>query len=253
MIRNKKFQKIKENQTMAKTTNCALCGKEMTSGFFTGNAQTLDMGISSCNIVCCEECYEKYKKTAKRIRKRFSTKCEHLRKARKAKLSQKELGQMFFSYLKEEKECLEKCRGEVLDQVMNFFSFNDNGFFSVKEFGTGFSNQDISAGDMLKSIEKSQRDTDCLCFDKNDITKIEYAKIGIGDFNGLFQKIYSFAIRLNDEKVMTYKPTVTRALSYGSGFLFGYERSAEKRLRKTLNEFKKQIGSELPIVKVRKI
>lgn len=238
---------------MAKLTNCALCGKEITAGFFSGNNQTLDMAGSVKGIICCEECYDRYKQAAKRVKKRFSTKCETLSRARKVKLTQKELGQMFLQYLREEKQAADKCKGTEFEAVMNGFTFGSNGFFSVKEYGTGFIDQDINTNEILKSTERARKDTDCFYFDKNDITCIEYAKIGIGDFNGLFRKVYSFAIRLNDEKVMTYKPTITRALSFGGGFLFGYGRSAEKRLLRTLDEFKKQIGSDLPIVKVRKI
>jgi len=238
---------------MAKLTHCALCGKEMTNGFFSGESQTLVMSGSASNIVCCEDCYRTYKKAAARVKKRFSTKCENLSRARKVKLSQKELGEMFLRYLDEERRCAEKSSGEVLDVVMNGFSFNSNGFFSVREYGTGFADQDINVKGILKSTKQAQHDTGCFCFDKNDITRIEYAKVGWGDFNGLFQKVYSYAIRLNDETVMTYKPAITRAFSYGGGFIFGYERSAEKRFLRALNEFKKQIGTDLPIVKVKKI
>ena len=86
-----------------------------------------------------------------------------------------------------------------------------------------------------------------------DKSKIEYAKNHIGSFDGLFHKIYSFAIRLNDESVMTYKPCVTRTSAPGTGFGFGYQKSAEKKLIKQLEEFKQAIGSDLPIVKVKKI
>ena len=237
---------------MAKTTNCAFCGKELTKGFFTGDVTTLDVGLMQ-NIECCEECCEKYKKIAKHVKKRFSVKCETLKKKTKKKLTSKDLAQLFLQYARSEKECVARNAGEVADKALNFFSFNDNGYFSVREFSLGFAEKSINVKEMIKSIEKAQRDTGCICFDKSDITRIEYAPAGIGDFNGLFQKVYSYDIRLNDETVMTYKPTITRATSYGGGFLFGYRKSAEKRLLRVLNEFKKVIGSDLPIVKVKKI
>ena len=244
---------IERCQIVAKVSNCTLCGKEITTGFFSGDSNSLDVGLLSYNITCCDECFANNKSVAKRIKKRFSTKCENLIKSKKVKLSQKELGEMYLSYLREEKEQEEKCEDEILYNVLNFFSFNDNGFFSVREYRNGFFDRDITGKDMVKSIEKSQADTQCCCFDKDDITRIEYAQLGSGDFNGPFQKIYSYAIRLNDEKVMTYKPCITRACAYGNGFMFGYKKSAEKRLLEILNEFKEQIGSELPIVKVKKI
>ena len=132
-----------------------------------------------------------------------------------------------------------------------FYLLDDDGNFSVREYGKGNENLDITAEDMVKSHLKVE--TDCHFFDKNDITKIEYAKNKMGSFDGLFHKIYSFAIRLNDETVMTYKPCVTRTATAGAGFAFGYQKSAEKKLIKELEEFKQAIGSDLPIVKVNKI
>ena len=62
-----------------------------------------------------------------------------------------------------------------------------------------------------------------------------------------------FAIRLNDETVMTYKPCIARTADSGAGFGFGYQKSAEKKLVYQLEEFKRLIGSDLPIVKINKI
>jgi hypothetical protein len=69
----------------------------------------------------------------------------------------------------------------------------------------------------------------------------------------LFSIAYSFNIRLNDERVMTYKPCITRAAFIGHGFGFGYYRSAEKKLIAELEALKRIIGSDLPITKVFKM
>ena len=60
--------------------------------------------------------------------------------------------------------------------------------------------------DIISSLEKELSENEIVIVTgglgptKDDITKIEYAKIGSGSFNGLFQQIFSFAIRLNDKK-----------------------------------------------------
>ncbi len=235
---------------MAKTTNCSLCGKELSKGFLSGDNYNIDVGPKV--ITCCEDCLNKYKPLAKENKKRFTIKYENLKKATKGKYSEQEIGNMFLTYLDEKNKQYEKIGDVLLTNSMIGFSFNYDGLFSVREFGKGFSNQDISVKDMIKSYKKAEN-TDCHVFDINDITKIEYAKNGSGTFLGLIRKVYSFNIRLNDEKIMTYKPCITRAATIGMGFMFGYQKSAEKQLVKALKEFSKHIGCNLPIVKVNKI
>ena len=240
---------------MAKTKECAFCGKELSAGFFTGNSTSLDVGVAVF-VTCCEDCYEKYRECAKTSRKRFDVKFANYKRAAKKKPSNKEIANMFKTYLEEEQQQLNKAGNEELDMVMGCFCFNKNGFFAVRELEQGFIKSDVNAKDMLKTLDKAY-DVDSLPFNKDDITKIEYARVGIGDPMGipvgLFRIAYSYEIRLNDQKVMTYKPCITRMAVIGNGFLtFGCKRSANKQMFKFLNEFKTIIGSDLPIVKVKK-
>ena len=203
-------------------------------------------------ITCCPKCFKKYKKKAKENEERFATKFENMKKATKAKYTEKDIAQAFMLYIEEKEKQYSKISNVETDYLGDFFIYDEKGRFSVREFGKGFLNLDISADAMVKSNDKSL-DTDCHFFDKNDITKIEYAKNNSGAFADTFHKVYSFAIRLNDESIMTYKPCVTRTAAVGSGFLFGFQKSAEKKLLEQLEDFKQAIGSDLPIVKVKKI
>ncbi len=236
---------------MAKVTNCAFCGKEITAGLFKGDAVLLNVGLQI--LSCCEECYKKYQPIYEQYKDRFELKLENLKKSSK-KISHTDIAKMFIKYIDEAKQYEENSIEKDVDLFTSFFAYNSNGeqYFSVKEFGKGWLNSDITAKDMVKSINAAQNEAN-IFFDKEDITKIEYAKMGIGDPLGLFSVAYTFTIRLNDENVMTYKPCITRAAFIGHGFGFGYRRSAEKKLIKVLNEFKRIVGSDLPIVKVRKI
>jgi hypothetical protein len=124
--------------------------------------------------------------------------------------------------------------------------------FAVRETRTGFVNSDVSAKDMIKSLEAAG-DVDSYLVSRNDIDRIEYRQVGIGEPLGLFNIAYSFEIRLNDEKVITYKPCITRTALLGKGFCGIYNKiSARKQMEKLLKEFKEHIGSDLPIVRVRK-
>lgn len=236
---------------MAKKTNCAFCGKEITKGIFRGNDKLLDCGDSL--ITCCEDCYAEYQVLEKSRKKRFSTKLNNLKNAKKIKkLPESEIARMYATYAREEEAQTIKSATEIPCEQIGIFLLSENGCFSVRESATGFVNEDINAKQMIKSMKKSQK-TDCLFFDKNDITRIEFAKVRSGTFVGLFAKAYSFAIRFNDEKEITYKPCIVKTAMLGRGFGFGYQKNAEAKLMDQLEFIKKKIGSDLPVVKVNKI
>lgn len=236
---------------MAKIVNCSFCGEEVTKGFFSGDDCSLFVGTVK-TITCCPKCYKKYKNKVNDNKDRFLIKLENMKKAKKSKLTEKDIAQAFATYIEEKEKQYSKISNAAMEHLDAFFIYDDKGRFSVREYGKGLGNLDITAKDMVKSFTEAA-ETDCHFFDKNDITKIEYAKNNAGSFDGLFHKVYSFAIRLNDESVMTYKPCVTRTASVGAGFMFGYQKSAEKKLLEQLELFKEVIGSDLPIVKVKKI
>ena len=229
-----------EEMIMAKIVDCPFCGQEVTKGIFSGDDCELDVGTFKA-LTCCPKCYKKYKGKVKENKERFLTKFENMKKATKSKYTEKDIAKLYEIYVEEKAKQSEKCGGQQLDKMGGFFTYNANGFFNVSEYGKGFGKGDATD------------DSKASCFDKNDITKIEYAKAGSGKFDGLFHKIYCFAIRLNDETVMTFKPSVTSTVESGAGFMFGYQKSAEKKLAYQLEEFKRLIGSDLPIVKVNKI
>lgn len=232
---------------MSKDTNCSFCNKEISKGLFSGESKIMMFGAAP-SLVCCKECFDKYERSGVR----FGTKFETVKRHSKKKYTNKEEAEMYLSYLEEEKIQLEKCGGETTEMFFGFFAYNQNGFFSVREYGQGFLNQDVTPKAMIKSMKKAKKDTECCCFDKNDITKIEYYQDGASQPLSMTKYAFSYAIRLNDETIMTYKPCITRTAVLGRGFFLGYKKSSERALLKELNEFKRIIGTDLPIVKVKK-
>ena len=232
---------------MAKKTNCVFCNKELTKGLFKGDDCLLDTGAGL--LTCCEDCYSQYQADEKRRSKRFGIKVENLKRAAKRKVSEKELAEMYRVYVEEEQRQFEKCGRQAVDNHMIWFGFNNRKFFAVKEQATGFINSDVTAKEISKSIKKSE-DYDSLCFDSDDITKLEFRPVGTGSSLKGFSKMYSYEIRLNDEKVLTYKPCIARTFAIGTG-LFP-RKKAEELMYTELKLFKERIGSTLPITKVKK-
>ncbi|MBR2715125.1 MAG: hypothetical protein IKB73_02830 [Ruminococcus sp.] len=224
----------------------------MKKGLFKGEDMLIDCGGGTL-LTCCKDCYAEYGELQDVRKDRFGTKLINMKRAKRIKkLSEAEIAKMYTNYIDEERKQTQKCLEAFVSETVGIFTLTQNGLFSVREFATDFLNSDIGAKDMIKSLDKAQY-TACLYFDKNDITKIEYAKVGMSSPLGLFAQAYSFAIRLNDEAVITYKPCITRIAMVGRGFIFGYQRNAEAKLVDQLNYIKKKIGSDLPIVKVKKI
>ena len=166
-------------------------------------------------------------------------------------MSDEEIAKLFVLYLEEKDQQQEKGADKELTNY-GFFWADEEGFFYVKEFKTGFANSDVSTKDMAKSLDKIGK-RDSYSFDKNDITRIEYrmvSKIGDGD---LFHKAHSFEIRLNDEKEFTYKPCITRWSTVGTSFIPAIAtKKAKKAFVEALELFKETIQSDLPIVEVKK-
>ncbi len=235
---------------MAKTIKCAFCGKELTKGFFSGTSETLYIG-KTVSVHCCEDCYKRYEAYESDNKRRFEAKLTNWKRLHGVKkLDEQQLAALYAQYVAGEDAQKAKTGDDVLGLFENFYCFNNKGQFSVREFANGFMDEDVRASKMIKSIKKS-REVETYAFDKNDITKIEYAPNGMGEFLGFFSKAYSYSIRFNDESEMTYKPCVTRTAVLGRGII-GHRRSAEKHVVKELEAFKKIIGSDLPIVKVKK-
>ena len=238
---------------MAKTTVCAICGKEINKGFLGSNVEHLDIGSAAFGLTCCKECHATYKSVAIRHKERFNAKLENFKRAnKKKKLSEQEVGALFVEYAAASKPEKPLDKSQILPNFSHFYRYSEEGRFAVREFALGFFNSDVCAKAMVKSKAESAL-LDFNVFDRNDITKIEYSRAGSGDPLGLFSIAYSFNIRLNDERVMTYKPCITRAAFVGHGFGFGYYRSAEKKLIAELEALKRIIGSDLPITKVFKM
>lgn len=234
---------------MAKMVKCSFCGKEVVKGIIRGESAYLVFGTKS--VTCCDECFNKYESDVKLHRNRFTLKLENAIKANKAKYTETDIAKHFIKYCEEYNEQYKKTGKKMPSLGNRFYVYNENGCFSVREASQVFGDHDISAKDMVKTVKKGI-DTECILFDKSDITRIEYAKTSSAQV-GVLNQAVAFAIRFNDEKIITYKPCVTKTAYLGLGFIFGYEKSAEKQLLADLNELKKVIGSDLPIVKVKKI
>ena len=235
---------------MAKTVHCGFCGKELTTGLFKGTAEELEVA-ELAYITCCADCRRAHEVQAAEEKERFGTKLENYKRSTGKKPKGQELAELYRRDLAE-KAAQGQTRCGELSGLVQFYWYTDDGWFAVRETRTGFINSDVSAEDMIKSLEQAGA-ADTYLFSRDDITRIEYRQVGLGDPLGLFNIAYSFEIRLNDEKVLTYKPCITRTAVLGKGFcgLFN-KRSARKKMERILGDFKARIGSDLPIVRVRK-
>ena len=236
---------------MAKIRNCAFCNTELTTGFFNGNAETIEIGQT---IICCENCKRIMTKEIGSSKNRLETKINNFKKASKVKLSGESVATLIMKYLEEEQQFKEKNGAQTIDKFQSFYTFNNNGYFSVHEFKGIESMLDSGNTESIASDKLLSQLCDTAPFTKDDITKIEYRFTSWhGERVNLFTEVHSIEIRLNDEKQFTYKPCITRLGVVGKGLLPNLaKRNAEKQIIEILKEFKETIGSDLPIVKVKK-
>lgn len=235
---------------MAKVKNCAFCGAEITTGLFNGTAEELEI---TQPIQCCPNCHKTVSEEIANSRDRIETKINNFKKSAKVKLSDMDIATLVKKYLEEEKQYAEKTECEEPELFCEFYCFNENGHFTVREFELYDALGGGSAASMAMDKQLSQLCNSFL-FTKDDITKIEYRFTSWhGDSTGMFSEAHSIEIRLNDEKKFTYKPCITRMAVVGKGLFPNLaKKNAEKQVVETLKKFKEIIGSDLPIVKVKK-
>ena len=233
---------------MAKNIQCVFCGKEMSRGFFSGDADSFD--IAGKTLDCCSDCRAVYQKEAKRVGKRFVIKLENAKKAAKARLDGNAVAQMLRVYLAEEKEQIARCGCVAEKEDGGYFAFDPTYTrFAVREFSLG---SDVTAKQMIKS-SKALTEVGEVWFDKSDVTKLEYRTTFVGESLGFFSSAYSFEIRLNDEKVLTYKPCITKAFFVGTGlFPHSQKKKAKLQCAAVLGILKSTLGIDAEVREVKK-
>ncbi len=230
---------------MSKVTSCAFCGKPITKGFLSGDATSLSFSLD-VSVTCCEECEKKYSNELYYSHDRFAKKIYNYQKKAKVKLTDRQIARYFLQYTNDINKHNEKTAFEATPEFYAFYNYDEKGRFSVEEFQLGFRSRDIKIDDMAISKIENYTAIDNV-FDKNDITKIAYRRKRLGDIRGLFSAAYTYDIILNDETVFTYKPCVTRYAVIGRGLPYLWFLSADKQVKKALEQFKETIGSDLPI------
>ena len=235
---------------MAKIKTCPICGKEYKDAFFgteeSGGLNFGKIGLreSFFAISCCSECSSRYEDIAKREGLRFASKVENLKRASRRRLKDEDIARLFLEYVKDMQNYTPYVGEEGLP--ISFCYITLDGRFCVNETNT--STVDFTMKDFDKSLEKIFHFDNRYVFGKEDVTKLEYRVID--EDRNMFSGIYTFEIRLNDEKNMTFKPCLAKFFVGVRGF--GLKHKADKEMRRLLEVFKSQVGVDLPITKVRK-
>lgn len=233
---------------MAKTVNCAFCGKELKTGLFTGNAYSIFVG--GTEITCCEHCWEAWNVLDKRESKRFDAKVANYMKAnRKRRLTEAEAMELYKLYLAEREAYRKRSGQDALTESIGFFQYSEDGCFSVAEFEQG---SVISSNDMAKVFDVQEEKAVC-AFRSEDISRLEYRKVDkLGTSINFFKTAYLYEVRLNDPAVMTYKPSVTYFVTWGTALLpHKQAKKAEDQLLTCLDLLKKFTGSTVPVRRIK--
>ena len=234
---------------MAKTTNCVFCGKELTTGFFSGSANSIHVGDGKM-IDCCDDCYNTYHLDSLEA-KRFEAKLENYKKANNIrKLSKEQLFELYMIYFREREENIARNgMGKLIDHSC-FFRYGENGLFTTEEVLRG-SVDSIRA--QVKLIDRQQKGIEN-AFSAEDVSELRYRLTSkLGNDLRWFGNTFLFEVHLNDPKIMTYKPSVTYFTTRGIGiFPFMMRKRAEEMAERYMLELKAHIGSKLPVQKVKK-
>jgi hypothetical protein len=237
---------------MAKAKICPICGKEYHTAFF-GNDESgclafgsLTLAREECyNISCCAACAQRFEALAKEEGQRFAAKLTNMKRARRMKLTDETIARLFMNYLGEMAQHPVYHGEDGLP--ITFCSITPDGHFCMTEADTTVMN--ITAKNYRKDIQRFSAFDDRHVFGKEDVTRLEY-RLEHENPTGLFSGIYTFEIRLNDEKDMTFRPCITRCIIASTGLLD--KRKAMKEMLRKMEVFQRRVGVNLPITKVKK-
>ena len=236
---------------MAKKKICPICGKEYMDGFFgTEESGILSFGKvlereDSHMISCCRACAERYKEIAGEVGRRFAVKLNNLRKARRTRLKEEQIGKLFVQYVRQ-MQTQPYYNGEE-GLLLSFCHITPDGRFCATEMDTSVS--DITVRGFKKSLDQILTFDRRYVFGKEDVSMLEY-RLAEKEIISPFRRLHTYYIRLNDEKTMTGKPCITKFIVSGKGLLPG--RAASKEMRRLMEVFRSRVGVQAPITEVKK-
>lgn len=203
---------------------CPVCGAEIKGGI-TGNSWKI-----AGNHICLD-CSNKYQD-------RFNLKYANMKKA----LGKKEMKnfdkfQLFLDYAKEGSN-YQKYEDFKKEKRACFYLYDEDLSFTVDEYDKDEYHKDVNY-DKYLHCKMGDR------FTKNDISMLEY------ELKDKFKPtskytIYRVVFRFNDETKMTYKPCLVGSAVIVKG-LFGIKKKAIQAAGEQLQQFKQDIGIDLPI------
>lgn len=255
--------------TMAKTVNCAFCGKEMKAGFlgiFGSECEHLHLGDMS--LICCDACYAKYRAFAEREGKRIGAKLENMcynsdELFRKTSMSQKKMAELFLDYMEL------SCAYTTDETYCGFFIVAEptknspvNTFLAEEAQIESYESEETFLNKCKDVIaEEAQRGLDAeffgniyqkkkpWVFTAHDISCFEYScgseKV-MGDCIGLPVKV-----KLNDFRQMTYKPCMISGMITYKSVIFNQKKYRDEKLREAMTALRATLGVEhLPMTEV---
>lgn len=196
-------------------THCPFCGKELTAGTlgFGKNSRKLTLGL--LDLVCCSECAKKYQQFVDKDRSRFYQKLRNMIYTDDLDyeisdyFTQEKVAELFKQYYEESKKYLlsqEYCgfftgTGGQLELVQGFLMTEEASLVGA----WAPEGLVLRASDMIKKENWQQVRRPAWPFMPQDISRFEYA---LDRFPYDFEEQFalSFTIKLNNPRVMTYKP-----------------------------------------------
>ncbi len=234
---------------MAKTIKCEICGREVTTGFFKGEAMRLE--FADCEYIdCCPECYERYKAVEKAYRPMFTAKLANYTWQTRNKLNPQQKKAAYLSFIAGAQAKMAQIGAQTPTGQGKFYIYNENGVFGWSERRVDFLGSDISSKDKLKALKKNL-ECDAFLFTKEDVSCLRY-RLGHNKPLGLFKEAYSVEICINPQEDLSFRPTFGKTVVVVSG-LFGKKKKARREMQQWMELFRSHIGcTHLPIEEVKK-
>ena len=231
---------------MNKTVTCAFCGKEMTNGFMKKESRALDVGVG-VSVDCCPDCCTPEREAMTLMyHDVFSDKLDNCAWAhRKLVFKKEESVKMYLPFCEERFALDKKYIGIQPTQQGDFYRYDNQGHFTWREQKISF-----IASDKNKVLSVQLNQVGGSVFSKEDISCIRFCVSNRKELKPFVQN-YTVEICVNDMHTVSGKPQFTRTEIIVKGMPFTAKKRATAAAQKLLEQFRQDIGSNLPVEAVK--
>lgn len=232
-----------------KVTTCSYCGKELKTNLLLGNEKLLSPA-DDILISCCPDCYRQREKEADKVHDQLTAKVKnYMRKHKMYGLIPDEQARPIYEQYLQDRAALQAGRENILPlKKGDFYQYDANGYFRWRE--SDISMDWNTTNNKYKTV-KNGLVNDPDVYHRDDIQFIRY-RVSSHQALDMFHHACTVDVCVNEMDTISAKPQTVRFVVVTKGLHLSFTKKACEDAARQVEAFRKAIGSDLPIERVKK-